>query len=595
MKITLLLCIVGCYRCPFILCAANDARLLTRTETSRSPPHKLPQANLILDGVRNGETAASPEEQWGALNRVSRASGSFDESGDAVDGAVRAVLTGPRRHRFVHFGRKRALSASYFGFRRSVTAESNQAPKPDTDGFEQHHERAESTDAENGARGPTTKRSSNRFMHFGTRSQQSATKGDGAMRASHNNILQFGIGKLTKEEDVEDVLERMYATVDRAVSNRAGNRIMHFGKREPEYGVSSGLVGEPEFELVTADKKVLNRILHFGKRPSGSSIEIEAEDEVEEKDKRGPLEHRKMHIRKRENDNLSETMATNIDEAPATTPKRTASCRSKYSGRTDPIQTVTGIGRQLQRQFQEWKKRNPILHFGEREPQQLQARYYLAKPLGNRIMHFANRGGYTFYTSNQGSTSVANDKRLKRSIVHFGKRGDDLVSSTGRNKRNQIFHIGKRASGELDMTTGDLPVNKRAGNKILQFGKLLEGADVAAPLPTWPYGAHTNLSLQNDVSKRAHRILHFSKREGGATYDDKGMATDTLVMGGDDEYVRASKVAGLGEPETQSVIRKKRSTSTRGPNFDNCERCSGKHVDKKERRYKQGNVIFRIG
>ncbi|XP_077494911.1 FMRFamide related propeptide [Amblyomma americanum] len=641
MKIALLLCIVGCYRGPFLLCAADDAKLLTHPETSPSPRHQPPQSDHIFDGARNVDAAATPEEQPGILNRVSRAAGSFDESGDVVDeySAVRAALTGPRRHRFLHFGRKRALFAPYYGsqglaadtasgeedaewsggeaeddadgaaasqesskaaalrwakrtlrqgpngflhfgkrdpelnggaerlrFRRSVAAEAIQASKSDTEDIEQHHERAESTDAENGAQAPKTKRSSNRILHFGKRTQESATEGDGVKRASHNNLMHFG--KRTNEEDVADALEHMYATVDSAVTKRAGNRIMHFGKRDPEYGISTGLEGEPEFELVTADKKAPNRILHFGKRPSGSSIEVETEDEVEENDKRGPLEHRIMHFGKRENEDLSQIMATNIEEAPDTAAKRAAATRSKYAGRTDQLQSVTGIGRQLQRQFQEWKKRNRILHFGKREPQQLQSRYYQAKRLGNRILHFGKRGGYTFYSSNQGPSSAAKDKRLKHSIMHFGKRENDLVSFTGGDKRNRIMHFGKRVGSELDMPTGDLPMDKRAGNRILHFGKRLEGADVAASPPTWPYDTHTNPSLWTDVSKRAHRILHFGKREGGTAYDDKGTETDTLVMGGDVEDSGASKLAGLGQPETQSMVRKKRSTSSPRPNED---------------------------
>lgn len=640
MKIALLLCIVGCYRGPFLLCAADDAKLLNNPETSSPPPHQLPESNRIQDGAGLHEDAAATRaEGTESLNRVSRAAGSFDESRDAVDeySALRAALTGPRRHRFLHFGRKRALPASYFGsrdliadsvseeddaewsggeteddgdeattsqessmaaalrwakrtlrqgpnsflhfgkreqekdggaerlrFRRSVTNDPIQAPKSETEEFDLQNERAESPNAESAAQTTKTKRSPNHIMHFGKRIQESPTEGDGVKRASHNNILHFG--KRTKDEEVADALEDMYATVDGAVSKRAGNRILHFGKRDPEYGISGGLEGEPEFELVTSEKRAPNRILHFGKRPSGSSVESEADEEVEE-DKRGLAGDRIMHFGKRRNNQHSEIMASNIDEQSATNSKRAAAARSKYAGQTDQIQPVTGIGRQLQRQFQEWKKRNRILHFGKREPQQLQARYYQSKRLGNRIMHFGKRAGYNFYSGNVDSTSATKEKRLKHSIMHFGKREEDLNSFIGGDKRNRIMHFGKRVGSSQDMPK-DLPIDKRAGNNILHFGKRLDGSDAAASSPSWPYGTDITQSLQRDASKRAHRILHFGKREHDVPDEDKVMDADPLLMEVDVDDSEASKGAGLGQPEAQSMVRKKRSTSPLGPNED---------------------------
>lgn len=642
MKIALLLCIVGWYRGPLLVCAAEDAKLLSKPEGSSEAPAQPGDSHRVAEGASHARDGASPRhaaERPGALNRVSRAAGAFDDSSGPVDeyAVLRAAVTGPRRHRFLHFGRKRSpvlnfedtasgegeaewsggeddddndeAAASqegpeaaalrwakrrlrdgpnsflHFGkrepeedgsngerlrFRRSVQEakglETDQAPNTGTEDFELHNKQSEPADSENLVLASKAKRSSNRIMHFGKRLQVSSAAGDfdGVKRASHNSIMHFG--KRINDQDVAAALDNAYSTMDGALGKRAGNRIMHFGKRDPEYGISIGLEAEPEFDLVSADKRAPNRILHFGKRPSAGSpdsTEADGDTDEAEKDKRG---NRIMHFGKREQDDSSGMPLSSTDESSSAAVKRSASARSKYSGPPDQLQSAMGIGRQFQRQFQEWKKRNRILHFGKREPQQRSNSYYQQKRLGNRIMHFGKRASYPFYADSAGSAVAAmKDKRLKHSIMHFGKRDGELESIMSGDKRNRIMHFGKRlGAGDEDFQAGrQLPIDKRAGNRIMHFGKRLPGPNVA-PAPTaLDYGneaaAGTSLS---GASKRAHRILHFGKRDDGASYDGTDVAADPLFLAEDVYEDDSSKVTGgRGQPETQKIVRKKRSAT----------------------------------
>lgn len=640
MKIALLLCIVGCYSGPLLVCTAEDAKLLSQPEQSTPPPTQLGDLHRVAQGASDASDGVSPERP-GALNRVSRAARAFDDASGSVDeyGVLRAALNPPRRHRFLHFGRKRALSAPYYGspvFNSDVTASGEEeaewsggedddevtasqegpeaaalrwakrtlrdgpnsflhfgkrepeeegsggeqlrfkrnvqevkslgAPQmPNTEGFEQLNQQAESLDSDNLVLASKTKRSPNHIMHFGKRLQTASTVGesDGVKRASHNSIMHFG--KRTNEQDVAAALENVYSTMDGESLKRGANRMMHFGKRDPEYGVSTGLEGEPEFDFVSADKKAPNRILHFGKRPSAgqssSSGEVDNEVEEAEKEKRG---NRIMHFGKREHEDSSGMTLSSADDASSAAVKRSASARSKYSGRPDQLQPFNGIGRQLQRQFQEWKKRNRILHFGKREPQERSGSYYQQKRLGNRIMHFGKRAGYPFYAEGAGSAAAAmKDKKLKHSILHFGKREDGLVSVMGGDKRNRIMHFGKRiGNDDQEYKYGQqLPMDKRAGNRILHFGKRLQAPNFSSLPNAWEYGIEAAAgSSRTAANKRAHRILHFGKRDGGASYDDTAVGSDHLVLAQDLDEADTSKVSGgHGQAETQKVIRKKRS------------------------------------
>ncbi|KAL1414207.1 hypothetical protein MTO96_007683 [Rhipicephalus appendiculatus] len=617
------------------------SKLLSQPEQSSSPATQLGDSHRVAEGASHASDGASPERA-GALNRVSRAARAFDDASGSVDdyGVLRAALNPPRRHRFLHFGRKRALSAPYYGspalnsdatasgeeeaewsggededdgdevtasqegpeaaalrwakrtlrdgpnsflhfgkreqeeeatggeqlrFKRNVQdAKSLEAAQmPNREGFEQLNQQAESSDSDNLVLASKTKRSPNHIMHFGKRLQTASTVGesDGVKRASHNSIMHFG--KRTHEQDVAAALENVYATMDGGSVKRGANRMMHFGKRDPEYRVSTGLEGEPEFDFVSADKKAPNRILHFGKRPSSSSSSGEGDGEVEEaeKEKRG---NRIMHFGKREDEDSSGMTLSSTDDASSAAVKRSASARSKYSGRPDQLQPFSGIGRQLQRQFQEWKKRNRILHFGKREPQQRTGSYYQQKRLGNRIMHFGKRAGYPFYADGAESAAAAmKDKKLKHSILHFGKRDDGIVSAMGGDKRNRIMHFGKRiGNDDQEYQYGQqLPMDKRAGNRILHFGKRLPASSLSSP-NAWDYGIDAAAATSRTAAnKRAHRILHFGKRDGGANYEDTGVGSDPLVLAQDLDEADASKVSGgQGQPETQKVIRKKRST-----------------------------------
>ncbi|KAH6923720.1 hypothetical protein HPB50_005655 [Hyalomma asiaticum] len=642
MKVALLLCIVGWYSGPLLVCTAEDAKLLSKPDQSTVSPAQLEDLHRAGEGASHASDGASQpraEERAGSLNRVSRAARAFEDASGSVDdyGVLRAAMTPPRRHRFLHFGRKRALSAPYYGspvlnsedtasgeegaewsggededdgeatasqegpeasalqwakralrdgpnsflhfgkrepeekasggeqlrFRRSVqevnSGEGAKLPKTRPGDFGSQSEQVDSTDSEHLAPTSKTKRSPNRIMHFGKRLPSDSTVGesDGVKRASHNSIMHFG--KRTNEQDVAAALENVYSTMDGALDKRAANRMMHFGKRDPEYGVSTGLEGEPEFEIVSADKKAPNRILHFGKRPSNSG-EVDAEFEDAEKEKRG---NRIMHFGKREGKDSSGMTLPSMDEAPSATDKRAASARSKYTGRPDQLQPFGGIGRQLQRQFQEWKKRNRILHFGKREPQQRSSSYYQQKRLGNRIMHFGKRAGYTFYAEGPGSAAAATkDKRLKHSIMHFGKREEELASAMGNDKRNRIMHFGKRI-GNNDQEyqfQQQLPMDKRAGNRIMHFGKRLQAPTSGN---AWDYGIEAAAGTSRAAAiKRAHRILHFGKRDGGTSYDDAGAGTDPLIMAEGLEEADSSNVSGgRGQSGNQKVIRKKRSTA----------------------------------
>lgn len=639
MKVVLLLCIVGCYSGSILVCTAEDAKLLSQPEQSTSPPTPLGNLPHVADGARHASDGVSSETP-GALNRVSRAARAFDDASGSVDDyrVLRAALNPPRRHRFLHFGRKRALLAPYYGspalssvatasgeeeaewsggededddevttsqegpeaaalrwakstlrdgpnsflhfgekepeeegsggeqlrFKRNAQeAKSFEAAhmlNTGAEGFEASNLQAESQDSDNLVPASKTKRSPNHIMHFGKRLQTASTadENDGVKRGSHNSIMHFG--KRNNQQDVDTILDNVYSTMDGTSGKRGANRMMHFGKRDPEYGLSTGLEGESDLDFVLADKKAPNRILHFGKRPSSSSSSGEGDGDVEEaeKDKRG---NRIMHFGKREDEDLSGMSLSSMNDASTTAVKRSASARSKYSGRPDQLQPFSGIGRQLQRQFQEWKKRNRILHFGKREPQR-SVSYYQQKRLGNRIMHFGKRAGYPFNADGASSAPTAmKDKKLKHSILHFGKREDGIVSVMGDDKRNRIMHFGKRiGNDDQEYQYGQqLPMDKRAGNRILHFGKRLQAPSSPS---AWDYGidaaAETSRTAAN---KRAHRILHFGKRDSGANYGDAGVASNPVVLAQHLDEADTSKVSGgHGQPETQNVIRKKRST-----------------------------------
>ncbi|KAH9380086.1 hypothetical protein HPB48_000097 [Haemaphysalis longicornis] len=288
---------------------------------------------------------------------------------------------------------------------------------------------------------------------------------------------------------------------------------MHFGKRGPEYGPSSGLDGEQE--TLDYDKRAPNRIMHFGKRP-----DYNPEGDDNSIDKRSPLGHRIMHFGKREDDDVSGIMSSVNDEAVNGAAKRTFDARYKYADRLDQRPSVAGIEKQLQRKFQDWKKRfsHRILHFGKRDPEQHeQSPAY--KRLGNRILHFGKRAGDDdSYSEVESPASTAKDKRLKHTIIHFGKREGDLESVMGGYKRNRIMHFGKRFGNDQSISQEENPVDKRAGNRILHFGKRPAGFD--APRSFEVYGYDID---DDSMDKRAHRILHFGKRLDGSVYDGKGL------------------------------------------------------------------------
>lgn len=631
MKIALLLCTVGWFYGSLLLCTAEDAKLSEHHPLSPPQPPQQPEQDDPLP-TRSDE---------GALNRVSRAVRSFDDGGYSRDyfdeyNALRAAtVTGPRRHRFLHFGRKRAAPYGYYGgliesdgrspddggeggeetddnndwmptsgentetsassrVKRSLreqspntfihfgrrnleeysggeatrskrSAQNSNAPgdavgaaRPidtKTGAFEFHDERAEVQSLD----GPTVslkaKRSPNRIMHFGKRIPPSASVddiADGVKRASHNNILHFG--KRTREDEVADALEHVYSSVDGAMVKRAGNRIMHFGKRGPEYGPSSGLDGEQE--TLDYDKRAPNRILHFGKRP-----DYNPEGDDNSIDKRSPLGHRIMHFGKREDDDVSGIMSSVNDEAVNGAAKRTFDARYKYADRLDQRPSVAGIEKQLQRKFQDWKKRfsHRILHFGKRDPEQHeQSPAY--KRLGNRILHFGKRAGDDdSYSEVESPASTAKDKRLKHTIIHFGKREGDLESVMGGYKRNRIMHFGKRFGNDQSISQEENPVDKRAGNRILHFGKRPAGFD--APRSFEVYGYDID---DDSMDKRAHRILHFGKRLDGSVYDGKSLEASNEPPSGapmEESDVGSKTGHNGGQPEQQhkEATRKKRS------------------------------------
>lgn len=632
MKIALLLCTVGWLYGSLLLCTAEDAKLSEHHPLSPPPPHQRQQ----------GDSPRTDTDE-GALNRVSRAVRSFDDGGYSRDyfdeyNTLRAAsVTGPRRHRFLHFGRKRAAPSSPYEsfleadgrstddggaggeetdndndwiptsrenteafaasrFKRSPhddktnqmlssgrrnsdeysggeerrfkrSAQDNSSPggalgaDPSIDlktrAFELHNEQAEVQKLDGSAVSLKTKRSPNRIMHFGKRIPPSASADDimdGVKRGSHNNILHFG--KRTREDEVADALGHVYSSVDGALVKRAGNRIMHFGKRGPEYSPSSGLDGEQE--TLVYDKRAPNRILHFGKRPA-----YDPEGEEDTLDKRSSLGHRIMHFGKREDDDVGGIMSSVNDEAGNAAAKRTMDASYKYTDGIDQLPSASGIEKQLQRKFQDWKKRfsHRILHFGKREPEQ-RAQYSAYKRLGNRIMHFGKRtGDEDYYSEVESPASTARDKRLKHAIIHFGKREGDFTSVVGGDKRNRIMHFGKRRGNDQSISEEENPTDKRAGNRILHFGKRPSGFDTQSSYYADGYGID-----DDSVDKRAHRILHFGKRLDGAPYGSKGIdpsndPSSGVPMGESDLASKAGRNGGQPEEQQKEVPRKKRSVS----------------------------------
>lgn len=593
----------------------------------------------------------APESENGALNRVSRAVRNFDDGGYSRDyfdeyntlRAASGAVTGPRRYRFLHFGRSTAVPyASYDGLfeadgrspddggeggeetedndwmttsrentetpavrwvKRALREDANKffhfgkrslyeysggeghrfkrsiddtgapggalgaAPAIDEKAgeFELHDERAEVQNLDEPAVSPKTKRSPNRIMHFGKRIPPSAAVGDiadGVKRASHNNILHFG--KRVREDEVADALEHVYSSVDGMLVKRAGNRMMHFGKRGPEYAPSSELDSEQEtFEY---DKRAPNRILHFGKRP-----DYDPEGFDNGYNKRSPPGHRIMHFGKRDDYDVAGIMSSVNEEDVNTAGKRTVDSRYNYAGRLDQRPSVSGIERNMQRKFQDWKKRfsHRILHFGKRDPEQ-RAQSFAYKRLGNRMLHFGKRAGdLESYSEAESPAATARDKRLKHSIIHFGKREDGLVSVMGGDKRNRIMHFGKRLGSDQAISDDENPTEKRAGNRILHFGKRPSGFDAPSSSNAHDYGIDDDFMAENSVDKRAHRILHFGKRLGGTAYDGKGLdnndpaPTDAMEESG--VASKAGRHGGQPEEQQKEVPRKKRSVPLQVP------------------------------
>ncbi|KAL1431617.1 hypothetical protein MTO96_014024 [Rhipicephalus appendiculatus] len=612
MKIALLLWIVGCHSGPLLVYTAEGAKLTAQPDQSTAAPAKLDYSHRVTEGSSHASDGLSPESA-GALNRVSRAAHAFDDVSGSVDeyGVLRAVLNAPRQHGFLHFGRKRAVSAAYLGSpalnsdstasvgeeaegsgrenkdddevtaskegpqaaalrwaKRTLRDDPNSflhfgkrepeeernggvqvrikrnvqdarsleaAEMPNTEGFEPLNQQAEPPDSDILVLASKTKRSPNYVMHFGKRLESASTVGesDDAKRPSHNSIMHFG--KRNNEQDVAAALENIYSTINGGSVKRGANRVMHFGKRDPEYGVSTTL------EVAVVEKLTV-RLTKLKRKNEGGRI---------------------MYSGKREDEDSSGMTLSSTDDASSTTVKRFASASSKSSGRLDQLQSFSGIGREHHRVFQEWKKRNRVLHFSKREPQPLSGHYYQQKRQGDRIIHFGEEAGYPFYANVAASAAATmKDKKLKHSILHFGKRDDKIV--IGADKRHRSMRFGKQIGNDYQKYQYGqrLPMEKRLGNRILLLAKMLQAPHLQS-LNAWDYGIDTAAKTSRaGASKRARRILHFDKRDGLANYDDIGTGFDPLVLAQDFDEANTSQVSGgHGQRETQKVIRKKRSTT----------------------------------
>ncbi|KAL1414196.1 hypothetical protein MTO96_007675 [Rhipicephalus appendiculatus] len=570
MKIALLLWIVGCHIGPLLVYTTEDvnfsgAKLTPQPDQSTSAPAKLGYSHRVTEGTSHASDGLSSETA-GALNRVSRAVHAFGDASGSVDeyGVLRAVLNPPRQHGFLHFRRKRALSAPYPGIKRNVQdARSLEAVEmPITEVFKPLNQQAELPDSYLLVLTSKTKRSPNYVMHFGKRLETASAVGesDELKRASHDSIMYFG--KRTNEQEVTATLENVYSTMNGGSVKRGANGVMYFGKRHPKYGVSTSLEGEPELGFMSADKNAPDRILRFGKMPGYSSSigEVDAYVEEAEMKKRG---NHIMYSGKQENEYFSGMTLSSMDDASSNAVKRFASASSKYSGRLDQLKSFSDIGRELHRVFQELKKRNRVLHFGKREPQPLSGHYYQQKRHGDRIIHFGEEAGYPFYADGAALAAAAmRDKKLKHSIIHFGKRDDDIVM--GADKRNRIMRFGKQIGNDDQKYQfgQQLPMEKSLGNRILHLAKRRQATHLQSP-NAWDYGTdRATETSRAGASKRAHQILHFEKRDGGANYDDIGVGSYPLVLAQDFDDADTSLVSGgHDQRETQKVIRKKRSTT----------------------------------
>ncbi|CAN7994893.1 unnamed protein product [Ixodes pacificus] len=482
------------------------------------------------------------------------------------------ALMGPRRHRYLHFGRKRALplysdapvdqvegSDDYIGddydassaesledamrwakpyledglhedvvlsgapedgevirYKRDVSAASVRDDELNTNADQKKRPLIEVHDelARDGNAGlyldrqEREKKSPNRMLHFGKRER-------------HHESTQLG------SDEAQGYIKR------------AINRILHFGKRIQD-DATSDFQGDDYGWLSSGNKRAMNRIMHFGKREpeeilisdesSGPQIQIHGNDKKSI--------NRILHFGKRKGNEAFDTdlvesgynkrnarsnrimhfgkrtddgLISEFDPESHTASKRVTNRIMHFGKRESALSS--SLEDQLKRDFLEWRKRytNRMHYFEKKRPQDR----YTDKRITNRIMHFGKRG-VIFPLSDETDNSSGKQKRqLKNSILHFGKRDDEM--SIEKRTRNRIMHFGKREEGYPYENT--LTSDKHLGDRILQFGKQ-EPHHQAADFLNKRSTANADLQFDNEdngspylVDKKIpNRILHFGKR-----------------------------------------------------------------------------------
>ncbi|XP_064487939.1 uncharacterized protein LOC135400132 [Ornithodoros turicata] len=361
---------------------------------------------------------------------------------------------GPRRHRFMHFGKREYLPPFPLHvftpdpFELGLIAEEDLSSLPRTDDDEEQVG-SDYNEIEPGVdkRG---RDDTNRFIHFGKRVLYEYND-DGRMKRSVDDV--------SSEE-----------------TKRAGNKIMHFGKRPSEDDMFD------EDWLDDAEEK-RNRIMHFGKR-AVDYYKKRNPNRIMHFGKRSPIPYNKkankiMHFGKRDPETVS--LESAFDDLVKRAPNR----MMHFGKRTED-----GVLKRAP---------NKIMHFGKRmfddddDP---------IKRASHRIMHFGKR----MFDDDEDPI-----KRASHRIMHFGKRMFDDDDDPMKRASHRIMHFGKRTFDDED------PM-KRASHRIMHFGKRLldEDPDKRASHRIMHFGKRT--FDDEDLMKRApHRIMHFGKR----TYDEE--------------------------------------------------------------------------
>ncbi|CAN7937593.1 unnamed protein product [Ixodes hexagonus] len=563
MKFALLLCLLGWFGRPLPPCNGTDVQ--------QREPESADGQNRSAEPLERAVRAANP-------------SNAEDAGGRAAYPEYRTpqALMGPRRHRFLHFGRKRSLPLySDFAVDQSDDdhiGDDEDAPSSeyseDAGRWTQPYERVGLDDDFALSGSPEDveniryKRDVSVMSEPDDNLNADAEKKP-ALVEVHENLAEYGdegsyadwpdrqripesrILRFVKREGQPESAQLGY-NKDKYGVKRAKNRIIHFGKRNKD-GATPNSAEEQYSSYGSEGKRAGNRIMHFGKRDqeeitggdkspgpddelrrsnkisSSYILHFERPEGIKESDtqilqsipdKRTPRANRIMHFGKRTNVGLISELNPEVLPVSKRLSNRIMHFGKRGSARSGSLED------KLKKNLLEWKKRysNRMLHFGKKR------RPDSNKRLTNRIMHFGKRDVDSYSPDESVDSTGRRKRQLRNSILHFGKRGNEM--SIEKSLEDLVMQFGQKEKGYPyeDRVTAD----KRLGNRILPFGK-----------------RDSQHQREDSIIKRqgGDALLQFANEDGGTTYlVDKKMANRILHFGkrletsGEDEDKDTDKV-----------------------------------------------------